>query len=704
VRREELLGAMNESLDAALSYAARGWNVFPCHAVIEGRCTCGQPACDKPGKHPRTAHGFKDATTDASVIRAWWERWPEANVAIATGQCSRLAVLDVDDYAGGDDELRELERVHGALPDAPVSLTGGGGRQFLFERNGVAIVSRNGVVAPHIDVKADGGYIIAPPSSHLSGRRYAWDGAAHPDDVPLSPAPKFMESPIPTAAKPALRRHSIVLRQTWRDRANGLPEDDVLRRALDSTEGRELIAEGREDEIRRMISGAFAKDPGHFHLTDLGNARRFVYEYGQDVRYCYTSKSWLVWTGSHWRRDASAAVERFAKETVLGLYAEAATSADEDRRKRIAAHAAKSERADRIAAMLRLAQSEPEVCITDEALDRDGWLLNVANGTLDLRTDELRPHRPEDLITYVLPVAYDPAAKAPTWTRFLARVLNYDDDLHAFLQRAVGYSLTAETTEQCFFLLHGGGKNGKTTFLETIRALFGELARNSRFETFLVKRQDQIPSDIARLRGARLVTACEAQDGRRLDEATIKDLTGGDTVTARLRYQDEREFRPTCKLWLSSNHKPVIRGQDVAIWRRVKLVPFVVEIPEADRDPDMAAKLKTELLGVLAWAVEGARRWRLERLGSCAAVESHTREYRSEQDTVGAWLSENCSFEPRAEVLKSDLFAAYRKSADEAGERFAPNNTFARRLFELHPEVTDRKSGRNRYWVGVELR
>jgi hypothetical protein len=268
--RHQDLGTMNAILDAALTYAARGWNVFPCHSVIDGRCTCGERDCDKPGKHPRTAHGFKDATTDASVIRAWWERWPEANVAIATGQCSGLAVLDVDDYAGGDDELRELERVHGALPDAPVSLTGGGGRQFLFERNGVPIVSRNGVVAPHIDVKADGGYIIAPPSSHLSGRRYAWDGAAHPDDVPLSPAPKFMESPpAPTAAAPATSgriepprgtaRHAALWNYANRWVTLGLGAAEVRTMAFHLADEWGVLAEGRANEVENIVTGALLK-------------------------------------------------------------------------------------------------------------------------------------------------------------------------------------------------------------------------------------------------------------------------------------------------------------------------------------------------------------------------------------------------------------------------------------------------------------
>jgi putative DNA primase/helicase len=701
---------VNGTLDAALDYARRGWPVFPCHGIVNGRCTCGKPDCEHAGKHPRTPHGRNDGSTDPEQIRSWWSQWPDSNVAIVTGKESGLAVLDSDDYAGGDVELEEIVRVHGALPPSPVSLTGGGGRQFFFERNGKPIASRIGVLAPHLDIKGDGGYVIGPGSMHRSGHRYEWDLAAHPDDVPIPPAPKFMEAP-PTSPKARPKttsspasRHSILLRQTWRDRANGA-YDDALRRALESTQGRELIAEGREHEIRRMVDGAFAKDPGHFHLTDLGNAKRFVYEYSADVRYTHTSRSWLVWTGTHWQRDASAAVERLAKETVLGIYAEAATAENEDHRKRLASHATRSERADRIAAMLRLAQSEHEVCITDDALDRDGWLLNVANGTFDLRADELRPHRPEDLITHVLPVAYEPAASASTWMKFLGRILNYDDDLHGFVQRAIGYSLTAETTEQCFFLMYGKGKNGKTTFLETVRALFGDLARNARFETFLVKRQDQIPSDIARLRGARLVTACEAQDGRRLDEATIKDLTGGDTVTARRRYQDEREFRPSCKLWLSANHKPVIRGQDVAIWRRVKLVPFVVEIPEAERDPELAAKLRSELPGILAWAVEGARHWREHRLGSCAAVEAHTQEYKSESDVIGRWIEENCDFGAAYEVLKPALYAAYRKAAEEGGEKnYATLNIFARRLRELRPEVTDRKSGRNRYWVGVALR
>jgi putative DNA primase/helicase len=490
-------------------------------------------------------------------------------------------------------------------------------------------------------------------------------------------------------------RHDIARNLAWRYRANGLSEDDVLQRVLDSPEGRELVADKREAELARLVSSAFAKEPDHFHLTDLGNARRFAYEHADRARYSYTSRQWLAWSGRHWQREADAAIQRLAKRTVLGLYGEASRCENEDHRKRIAAHAAKSEGADRIAAMLRLARSEREMSTTDDVLDRDPMLLNVDNGTLDLSTAELRPHDPADLITHMLDVTYDPRATCPQWLAFLEYVLDDDTALVAFVKRLVGYILTGSTSEQILVLLYGPGNNGKTVFLEVLRALLGSLARMARFQSFLVKRNDGIPTDIARLHGARLVTAAESQEGSRLDEALVKQLTGGDTVMARFLYQKEFEFRPTFKLLLMANHRPVIRGTDLAIWRRVKLIPFLVTIPKSVRDPNLTAKLRGEMPGILAWAVEGCMEWQTEGLGTPRTVRQATATYRSDMDILGAFLSERCEVSKTAVVSAKALYAAYVFWCASSGER-----PVSKRAFGLAMEERGFESRRE--WVAAE--
>ena len=696
---------MTPEAKAAIACGGRGWAVIPLHSIERGRCTCRKVACTSPGKHPRNVHGVSEATTDEATVWSWWARWPRANIGIATGARSGVIVLDVDPRHGGDESLARLIEEHGDLPHTVESLTGGGGRHLLFDHPGQTVKNMVGL-EPGLDVRGDGGYIAAPPSVHVTGREYAWELDHHPDDVQVAALPQWLLSRLDgSSPRPMLSRHHGLLVQTMRDR-RCFPQQETLRRALESQEGRELVVEGRKQEIVRMVEGAYRKPAGteEFHLTDLGNAQRFVQLYGDIVRYVHPWRKWLLWAGTHWQKDDTAEVMRLVKQIPPVIYTWASEIKDEDFRKKVVRHALLTENDKRLRAIVNLAQSEAEVAITDEVLDIDPWLLNVQNGTLDLRTCELRSYRPEDYLTHILPVPYDPEASCQLWLRFLSRVLDIDDNLHAFLQRAVGYSLTGSTREQCFFLLHGTGANGKSTFLEVIRSLLGDLAQSARFESFLVKRGDSIPNDIARMRGARFVTAIEAEGERRLSEATIKSLTGGDTVTARFMRAEFFDFRPMFKLWLAANRRPLIRGTDLAIWRRVKLIPFTVTIPEAERDVDLAEKLGEELPGILAWAVEGFRRWLQDGLGTCEAVAAHTRAYREEQDTLRQFLEEECVLGPGRTVKKRDLYERYRGWAEKNGDRPLAHKTFSLRLRERSEGITEKRvHGGVRWWSGIDL-
>jgi putative DNA primase/helicase len=332
--------------------------------------------------------------------------------------------------------------------------------------------------------------------------------------------------------------------------------------------------------------------------------------------------------------------------------------------------------------MIDDARALPPIPILPDALDADPWLLNVANGTIDLRTGELRAHRREDLLTRLAPVEYDPDAQAPCWAAFLERIFAGDGELIGFLRRAVGYSLTGQTGEQVFFILHGTGANGKSTLLEALGAMLGDYGAKTPTETLLIKRSAGISNDVARLRGARLVTAVEAEDGQRLAESLVKQLTGGDTITARFLYQEAFEFAPTFKLWLATNHKPTIRGTDYAIWRRIRLIPFAVTIPEKEQDRTLPDKLKAELPGILAWAVRGCLEWQREGLGLPEAVKAATAAYQVEQDTLAAWLDACCILSPTATARAGQLYKNYRAWAEENGERPMTGHKFGRTLTE----------------------
>lgn len=435
-------------------------------------------------------------------------------------------------------------------------------------------------------------------------------------------------------------------------------------------------------------------------LTDMGNGERLAAEHGADLRYCFPWQRWIVWDGRRWASDDTGEAERRAKTSVLALLAEAAATDDDRERKRLVQHVARSESATARRALLDSARSEPGIPVLPDALDRDPFLLNVGNGTIELRSGDLRPHNRGDLLTKLADVAYDPAATCPRWDAFLDRVTDGRADLGAFLQRAIGYALTGSTGEQVLFLLHGTGANGKTVFVETSRAMLGDYGLSTPAET-LLERRDTIPNDIARLRGARFVAAVETGDGHRLAEGRIKQLTGGDMIAARFMRAEWFEFQPTHKLFLATNHKPSIRGTDEAIWRRIRLIPFDVTIPEGERDPELTERLRAELPGILAWAVRGCLAWQAEGLGAPEAVTAATSAYRATMDVLGDWIADRCVVLDSIRAKAGDLYVSYREWCEQNGERGLSQRAFATCLTERGYAQT--RTNAARWWEGISL-
>lgn len=407
-----------------------------------------------------------------------------------------------------------------------------------------------------------------------------------------------------------------------------------------------------------------------YKCTDYGNAERLVARHGGDLRFVPEWNRWLVWDARRWKSDYNGEIERFAKATVRSILKEAeGVTHNQALRASLFKHALASEAHRRIGAMISLAKSEPGIAVRHADLDAEPWLLSVENGTLDLRTGKLTGPRREALLTKLSAVSYEPGASCPTWLSFLDRVMSGNAELVGFLQRAIGYSLTGSTREQCLFFLHGTGANGKTTFLETLRALLGEHAIQADFSTFLEKRSEGPRNDVARLAGARVVTSSEVGEGKRLDEGLVKSLTGSEAISARFLYAEAFEFAPQFKLWLAANHKPVIRGTDDAIWRRVRMIPFTVQIPEKERDQQLLVKLRGELPGILAWAVEGCLAWQRDGLGAPREVLAATDAYRAESDTLGGFLGECCVLDTQAATPMTELHKAYVQWAKDNGER-----------------------------------
>lgn len=441
---------------------------------------------------------------------------------------------------------------------------------------------------------------------------------------------------------------------------------------------------------------------GAIHLTDLGNARRLVARHGHNLHFVPKWNKWLVWNGERWEIDETGLIDQKAKETVATMYAEASEVEDDSARQKLVKHALGSESAYKLKAMVKVAQTEPGVPLMPDELDSDPWLLNVQNGVLNLQTGELYTHSRDDLITKQAAVVFDPDAKCPLWFSFLDRIMAGNQALIEFLQRAVGYTLTGITTEQCLFFMYGTGSNGKSTFTETLTAMLDDYSQKAPTEMLMTQHSGGIPNDVARLPGARHVVVAEVESGRTLAESLVKDLTGGDTMVARFLHQEFFEFVPTHKLWMYGNHKPVVRGTDDGIWRRIRLIPFKVKIPKPEQDPDLPKKLKEELPGILTWAAEGCLKWQESGLGEPEAVLKATATYREEMDVLQGFLTDCCVLKPDAQARAGKLYKVYKRWCEENGEKQMTGTKFGRELPERGFEKEYDRRGT--YYVGVGIK
>ena len=450
--------------------------------------------------------------------------------------------------------------------------------------------------------------------------------------------------------------------------------------------------------------GPAVADPTSWDGTDIANAERFVADHADAVRWCGPWGAWLVWDGTRWQRDVRDQVVELAKVTARQLAEETATASPpgEDgagRRARMA-KAAGYQNVGRIRAMLELARSDPAIAVVPDDLDADPWMLNTTSGTIDLRTGIARAHDPADLCTKVTRTGWDPAAAAPTWHAFLQRILP-DPDVRSFVQAALGYGCTGIIADHVLCVAWGAGANGKSTLLDAVAQVLGDYAQAAPPE-LIAPAHDEHPTLMADLQGARLVVTSELDDGRRLAEATVKRLTGGDPVKARFMRQDLFEFRPTWHLWLATNHRPRIAGTDHAIWRRLRLIPFTVTVPDDEQDRHLPAKLAAEAPGILAWLVAGCAAWRAAgSLPSPLAVTIATDDYRAAQDALGAFFTDRCHLDPAATSAAADLYRAYKSWADETGERTLSQGRFGEALTERGLEPYRTRIARR--WKGIGL-
>jgi putative DNA primase/helicase len=473
---------------------------------------------------------------------------------------------------------------------------------------------------------------------------------------------------------------------------------------LDEIEAKadKLLNAERFDSACGIEDGTIPNLPTVSQCTHLSNSYRIRHYFKGKIWYAL-GVGWILWTGKFWRPDPTSegaiatgfvdSLSRHIAKESGNIASRASGESNVERRKSLMAQAesllkwaVQSENERVIAAGLKL--TKHALLIEYDALNSNPWLFNVQNGTIDLRTGKLRPHDPADLITFIAPVTYDPTATCPTWVLFLSQVFAGDAEMVAFIQRAIGWSLTGVVKERALFFLYGDtGKNGKTTLVEAVMKLVGTCGESSYgygrkvgADTFMKsKNQDDNQRKATTLAGPRFVCTSEVDEEHRLNEQLVKDITGGDTIEGRRLYQEAFTFKPQFKPWMYGNHKPEIRGTDDAIWSRVRLVPFEVSF-KGREDLDLADKLEAELPGILNWAIAGCLDWQRHGLQPPAKVQAATDAYRQEMDVFGPFIAECCVIHPRAEVRANDLWNAYKTWCFDNGCREQNQTKFGKYL------------------------
>jgi len=522
---------------------------------------------------------------------------------------------------------------------------------------------------------------------------------------------------------------------------------------IKGTDFNDLAAEKGPDAVKDRIAQAWRPDRSKlteeikinkiFNLTDFGNAERLIDRHGENVRFSFEAGKWLFWNGKFWELDNIGNMQQLSKETVRSIIdnkelkalseeyenlkrqeadkpafkqlPEADRKKTENRLRKIKptvenynklvkfSHA--SEQEARINAMVNLAKTEPGLSVALKEFDRDKWQFNCDNGTIDLRTGKLNPHNRLDLNMKISPVKYDPAAECPLWNKFLCDIFNNDYDLIDFIQRSVGYTLTGDIKEEVFWVLHGKGGNGKGTFINSIMSIMADYGKPASFPLLCTpgsEQNDMALNQLALLKGIRFVSASEGEENAVMNESNIKNAVSSDSgkIMARFKYQDLFSYTPVFKIFLATNYKPIIRGTDEGIWRRVMLIPFNQTFKGDEKDEDLRTKLQAELPGILKWAVEGCLKWQREGLNPPSAVINATEQYKLEMDWLSDFLNECCEVGPLEKVSVKDLYETYLKWAEGGKPK---GKRMFNKMLEERGFIKERGGKNILYWIGLKV-
>lgn len=758
-RRVRLVGPIEHQ---GLALARKGHRVLPLFGIIDKRCECGIKNCPRPGKHPRIARGVHGASSDIGVIQDWCRQWPMMNLGFATGGTKGVFVLDIDGVKGRK-SLRLLKDKHSELPETLTVRTGRGFHLYFYAAQTIGN-SAGSKLGPGLDVRGKDGYVLTNGSRHISGAIYktpnlrakvapapSWLVQLLSDqaDSPYDNA-KPSDRSTPTAgraqawAQAALEAELEKMRAAAKGSRNFTLNGCAFK--LGQLVGGGILSESEvadqlsncarlsgldDDEIKRTLASGLRagrrsprsfenpsdfqpasgggdttpEDPVAEELARLGQtdsdlALRFAKR--SDGLVIFTSaRGFLAFDGKIWRSDSERRRYILAERVARAIASEVPFLTDPSEkalRARLSQQALSKGSIDR---MLELAKAH--IVVPDGRLDAQPWLLNVENGTLDLRTGVLQKHQASDLLTKMASVQFDQKASCPTFESFLRRALREDEELITFVRKAVGLSLTGDVRHQIFFFVHGQGKTGKSTFVNLMRELIGDYGVHTPTETLLSKQYDNgIPADLARMVGSRMVTAIEANWDRHIDEARIKAMTGGEPITARFMRQNFFEFQPEFKLWFVANDFPNVRGSAEAFWERVRVIPFTVQIPRPERDLSLGAKLRAEASGILNWALRGCLEYQTGGLVAPAGVRQAGSSWKKNADHVRKFADAQLIREDGHILSASSLHGFYEAWCREHGE--TPLSTAGLKKHLLSYDFLHKEKNTGSFWLGVKLR
>jgi putative DNA primase/helicase len=673
-----------------------------------------------------------------------WQKLSPVTWGMVTGKVSGIVTLDFD----GEPGRRTLK----SLGLEPHRRTPSGGFHVDFEHPGWHVATVNGISKPELgrrfpglDIRGDGGYACF--TGRANGGRYTWLRDPEPDKLDLLPADLIREylGPPMSANGSNGNGHAVANGNGWRakgaarvarlhaDGAGRLIDAALARAGGRNDAGFWLACQLRdggyteqeaetimqtyasrtpdtntkgqaepytEAEAKASVRQAYKRPPREPRKVvvmpnangpnllkqlrnDFGNGERLIALHRDNLRYCPAFRQWLVWDGRRWALDDAERARELAHRTMQEFLIQAAKGSHED----FAKFAASSLNSQRITNCLREAQ--PRLVIRPDELDRDADLLNFQNGTLYLRSGELRKHRQEDYLTKLVNHDYRSDAKCPTFLAFLKKVTSNHSGLMgtAYLQKAFGYSLTGHTIEKAVFFVHGPTDTGKSTLLSLFRSLLGEdYAVLIQIDSIMARHHElstNAQADLAALRGARFVMTSETEQGQRLSEGQIKRITQGmGRIKATRKYENPIEFAETHKLWIDANHLPTVRDTDDSIWNRLHAIPFDAAIPKAEQDRELPHKLAAEAEGIFAWGVTGAVRWYGEGLGKPKAVEIAAGKWRAQSDQIGRFIEERCETKNGVQVKARTLYLDYRQWAEGAGEHPVAEIQFSQRIGE----------------------